>query len=73
MNIVNDILGWGLMLLGLFLIFTMFNCAGNSQILLAIALSIPSTVVFRAGVGFLRMNSAHRLAKQKTNDHPSSR
>ena len=64
MNIVNDILGWGLLLLGIFLILVMINSAANRQILLSLALSIPSTIVFRAGVGFLRMNTAYRMAQK---------
>lgn len=68
MNIINDLLGWGLLLLGLFLIFVMINSAANKMILLSMALSIPATVVFRAGVGFLRMNAAFRMAKKTNRD-----
>lgn len=67
MNIVNDILGWGLLLLGLLLILVMINSAANRQILLSMALSIPSTIVFRSGVGFLRMNAAYRMAQKIEN------
>jgi multisubunit Na+/H+ antiporter MnhG subunit len=71
MKIVNDILGWGLLLLGIWLIFVMINSAANQQILLSLALSIPSTMVFRAGVGFLRMNTAYRMAqKSETENRP---
>lgn len=64
MNIVNEILGWGLLVLGLLLILVMINSAANRGILLSMALSIPATVVFRAGVGFLRMNAAYRMANR---------
>ncbi len=72
MKIINDVLGWGLLLLGIFLILTMINSAANRQILLSMALSIPSTIVFRAGVGFLRMNAAFRMAQQVKTNQPVS-
>lgn len=64
MNWVNEILGWVLLVFGIYLIMTMISSAANRQILLSMALSIPSTIVFRAGVGFLRMNSAFRMAQK---------
>ena len=64
MNIVNEILGWGLLVLGIVLILIMINSAANRGILLSMALSIPATVVFRSGVGFLRMNAAYRMAQK---------
>ena len=68
MNLVNDILGWALLILGVILILTMINIAANRQILLSMALSIPSTIVFRAGVGFLKMNAAYRMAQKIEKD-----
>ena len=68
MNLVNDILGWALLILGVILILTMINSAANRQILLSMALSIPSTIVFRAGVGFLKMNAAYRMAQKIEKD-----
>lgn len=72
MHIVNDILGWGLLVAGLCLIWLMIYGAGNGMILLSMSLSIPATFVFRAGVSFLKMNSAYRMAQnlrgQRNND-----
>ncbi|MEE2642193.1 MAG: hypothetical protein VX768_16305 [Planctomycetota bacterium] len=68
MNLVNDILGWALLILGVILILTMISSAANRQILLSMALSIPSTIVFRAGVGFLKMNAAYRMAQKIEKD-----
>lgn len=70
MNLVNDILGWGLMILGIVLILIMITSATNKLILLSMALSIPATIVFRSGVGFLRMSTAYRLARKLDKHEP---
>ena len=70
MSLINDILGWGLTILGIGLILFMIYAALNNLILLSMSLSIPATIVFRAGIAFLKMNSAYRLA-QNLNRNPN--
>jgi hypothetical protein len=61
--ISREIIGWALMLFGVLLIWWLLQLALNRAVLEAIALSIPATIVFRAGVGFLRLTTAARIAK----------
>lgn len=61
---VRELVGWALVLVGLGLIGVVLNLALNRYVLEAMALSLPATIVFRAGVGFVRLNTAARLASQ---------
>lgn len=59
---IREMIGWGLTLVGLVLILILVFLALERQILEAIALSIPATVVFRSGIGLVRLATAARLA-----------
>ena len=61
---IREITGWALLLFGLFLIWQMlaFVAGPERKILEAVALSIPATIVFRSGVGFLRLTTAAKIA-----------
>ena len=65
MNIVNDVLGWGLLILGVALILLVVYGACYDLPFLAMSLSIPATLVFRSGVSFLKMGSAYRLSRHE--------
>ncbi len=65
MNIVNDVLGWGLLILGVALILLVVYGACYDLPFLAMSLSIPATFVFRSGVSFLKMGSAYRLSQSQ--------
>lgn len=65
MNIVNDVLGWGLLILGTALILLVVYGACYDLPFLAMSLSIPATFVFRSGVSFLKMGSAYRLSRHE--------
>jgi uncharacterized membrane protein len=58
----REILGIVLMLIGLGLIGFVLMLALNRNIFEALALSVPAAIVFRAGVGLLRMATAARVA-----------
>lgn len=59
----KDVLGWVLLVAGGLLIWWVLNFALNRQIVEAMALSLPAVIVFRSGVGFLKLAMAERIAK----------
>ena len=60
--LIREILGWLLLGMGLVLIWFVFILAMNRSVLEAMALSLPSVIVFRAGIGFIKMTTAGRIA-----------
>ena len=68
MLLFREIFGWTLILVGMILIWFVFSLAINRQVLEAGALSFPSIIVFRSGIGFVRMTTAGRIAKQLAAD-----
>ena len=61
--IVREVLGWCLIAIGLYLVYLVVALASDGGILEAFALSLPATIVFRSGVGLLRLTSAIRIAR----------
>ncbi len=59
---IRELAGWGLTVVGLVLILIMVSQAMERHALEAIAISIPATVVFRSGLGLVRLATAARLA-----------
>lgn len=64
---IREIVGWGLTIVGLVMIVILVFLAIERQILEAIAVSIPATVVFRSGIGLVRLATAARLATDSLN------
>ena len=66
----REFLGWVLVLVGLALIAVVLLLALSRSVFEALALSFPSAIVFRAGIGLVRMSTAARIAlklhQQKT-------
>ena len=60
-HLVREILGWTLAIVGLALIAYVVVLAKNRMVLEALAISFPASVVFRAGIGFVRMAVAARI------------
>lgn len=60
---IREVIGWALTVFGLVLIMILVYLALERQILEAIALSIPATIVFRSGIGLVRLATAARLAE----------
>lgn len=58
----REFLGWVIVLLGLALITMVLLLALNRSVFEALALSFPSAIVFRAGIGLVRMSTAARIA-----------
>ena len=58
----REFLGWILVLIGLALITMVLLLALNRSVFEALALSFPSAIVFRAGIGLVRMSTAARIA-----------
>jgi len=58
----REITGWLITLIGLGLVLVVLYLALNRQVFEAMALSLPSAIVFRGGIGMLRLASAGRLA-----------
>lgn len=52
---IREFVGWLLVLLGLGLIGVDFLLAINRNVIEALALALPSVIVFRAGIGLVRI------------------
>ncbi len=61
---IREAIGWVITLVGLLLIGVVLMLALNRSVFEAVALSIPSAIVFRSGIGLVRMTAAARIAKQ---------
>jgi hypothetical protein len=59
---IREIIGWVLAAVGLVLIGFVLNLALNRQMIEAAALSLPGTIVFRAGISLVKLASAGRIA-----------
>lgn len=58
----RELMGWLIALVGLALIGVVLVLALNRNVFEAMALSIPATIVFRAGIGLVKMSAAARIA-----------
>lgn len=58
----REFLGWLIVLVGLALIAMVLLLALNRSVFEALALSFPAAIVFRAGIGLVRMSTAARIA-----------
>lgn len=67
---IREFIGWLLVLVGLALIGLLVALAIKRNVLEAMALSIPATVVFRSGIGLVRMSAAARVATRLSKDKP---
>ena len=61
---ITEIIGWLLALLGLALTALLVYLAVNRYVFEAMALSLPSVIIFRAGIGLARMVTAGRIANR---------
>ena len=61
---ICDIAGWIFTVLGLVLVMLVVYLALNRFVFEAMALSLPSVIVFRAGIGLIRMGYAGRVASR---------
>ena len=59
---IREIVGWLLVLVGLGLIGVVVALAVRRQMIEAMALSLPATIVFRSGIGLVRLSAAARVA-----------
>lgn len=59
---IREFVGWVLVLLGLCLIGIDFMLALNRNVIEALALALPSVIVFRSGIGLVRISMAARIA-----------
>ena len=60
--VFREIIGWVLTVAGLLLIGVVLMLALNRNVFEAMALSLPATVVFRSGIGLVRLAAAGRIA-----------
>ncbi len=66
--ILYELTGWALTLFGICLIVLIYFWVLDRQIFGAMALSLPSLIVFRAGIGLIRLAIAARMAKSLSSD-----
>jgi hypothetical protein len=65
---IREAIGWLITLIGLGLIGVVLILALNRNVFEAMALALPATIVFRSGIGLVRMSAAARIALQLTAD-----
>jgi hypothetical protein len=61
---MREVVGWIIAVLGLGLIAVVLLLALNRQVFEAMALSLPGIIVFRAGIGLVRLAVAARVASR---------
>ena len=66
--IIREIIGWLLTILGLLLIGLIVQLALDRSVFEAAALSLPSAMVFRAGISLVKLAAAGRIAARLAND-----
>lgn len=66
--IIREFIGWILTVLGLLLIGLIVQLALDRSVLEAAALSLPSAVVFRAGISLVKLGAAGRIAARLPRD-----
>jgi hypothetical protein len=59
---IRETVGWLIALAGLGLIGVVLILALNRNVFEAMALALPATIVFRSGIGLVRMSTAARVA-----------
>jgi hypothetical protein len=62
--VIREIVGWLLAVAGLVLIVFILRLALNRSVLEAMALSLPATIVFRAGISLVKIAAAGRIASR---------
>ena len=65
---IREAAGWLITLIGLCLIGVVLMLALNRNVFEAMALAFPATIVFRSGIGLVRMATAARVATQMVSD-----
>lgn len=65
---IREIIGWVLVAVGLILIGFVLNLAINRAVIEAAALSLPGTIVFRAGISLVKISAAGRIAARVSDD-----
>lgn len=58
---IREAIGWILAIVGLLLIALVVDLALRRSVIEAIAVSLPATIVFRAGIGLVRIAVAGRI------------
>lgn len=58
----REFIGWAIAAIGLLLIGVVLYLALNRMVFEAMALSLPSLIVFRGGLGLVRLATAGRIA-----------
>ncbi len=69
--LIREFIGWIIVLLGLALIGLLVALAMKRNVLEAMALSLPAVIVFRSGIGLVRMSAASRIAMRLSQDKVS--
>ena len=64
----RELIGWMIALVGLGLVGVVLVLALNRNVFEAMALSLPSVIVFRSGIGLVRMAAAAKIATQLNRD-----
>jgi len=68
---IREFIGWVIVLIGLALIGLVVALAIKRNVLEAMALSLPAVIVFRSGIGLVRMSAASRVALRLTQNKTS--
>ncbi len=60
--LIREVVGWVLVGLGLVLVGFVLYLASIRSVIEAMALSLPATIVFRSGIGLVKLATAARIA-----------
>ena len=60
----REVIGWGLLAVGLYLIVVAVRFVGDRQVIEASIIVVASAVVMRVAVLLIRMNTAARISQQ---------
>lgn len=70
--LVREMIGWVFVVLGLALIGFVVYMALNRRVVEGLVVTLPAIVVFRAGIGLVRLATAGRIAQQADDDRRSA-
>ena len=67
--LVREMIGWVFVVLGLALIGFVVYMALNRRVVEGLVVTLPAIVVFRAGIGLVRLATAGRIARRLDEGH----
>lgn len=70
--LVREIVGWVFVVIGLVLVGFVLHLALSRRVVEGLVVTLPAVVVFRSGIGLVRIATAGRIAARGDEDRPGS-